>query len=166
MGKFKDRAALAQAHCVAHTAVEERGFGQAGDLALGFTTSQRGCVVNTVQPPLCVVRGGLRRRSSRLPTHKTCATSCSSRTSSQSSSTKPTLLVLPQLQCGLRTAGESAATEHHSHQTSWSCVFPCSSVTPHTHTHTHTHTLYPPLGTYTSSEGIFAIAATIRSLQS
>ena len=52
MGKFKDRAALAQVHCVAHTAVEERGFGQAGDLALGFTTAQRRGVAYSV-PPHC-----------------------------------------------------------------------------------------------------------------
>ena len=52
VGKFKERAALAQALRVAHTAVEERGIGQAGDLALGFTTAQRRGVAYSV-PPHC-----------------------------------------------------------------------------------------------------------------
>lgn len=58
VGTFKERVALAQAHRaaqahrVAHAAVEERGIGQAGDLALGFTTAQRRGVAYSV-PPHC-----------------------------------------------------------------------------------------------------------------
>ena len=91
VGKFKERAALAQAHRVAHAAVEERDIGQALDLALGFTTAQRRGVANTV-PPTVLRLGGLLRRSSRLATQKRCATSCSRRASSHSGSTKPALL--------------------------------------------------------------------------
>lgn len=54
--KFVDKAALAQAHRFARAAVEERGIGQAGDLAFGFTPAQRGGVANSVPTTVLPVR--------------------------------------------------------------------------------------------------------------